>query len=622
MKYQLRNGEHVREIAEHFGFSSTKTIADHPDNASVVSERGGIDHLVPGDVFTIPEGTSGRRQLGTGRGHDLTVSATPGTFVVKLESAFRLRNGFGTPDGEHHGNLADSPNRWAGFGKQNLTVIGATITVSQSGGGLIFTNITNRKGEAVFPHLDDGRWVVSATPDDNELSPGAARAAPGVDHGLGFYEKKGKPVGKPQRPFPANGTYEVEYRPVELELTVSGGAIESATMDDESVPLPAPDAGPPTPPERPPPAVPFWRGIGEGGDRQALHLDWKPDFIRRVKRKLRPFQRERKSVGQLDRDTPELVAVHQTTGDSIGSSLHTFLPPGSASGAHFLNDLDGHVVRMADDRYFTQHAGGYNKKRAPNWNLAEWDAAGTRNKALLPGDLAVGIENVHKENTVKAEAAPEHHPFTEAQYASLRDLIKGYRETYPNIRACDVVGHQDLTPKARCPGPHFEWEKIEGEDGALAMTDPVPGENETMFGGFFAGKDGAARVLKEGDEERREDDGSFTVLRGKETVAGGLTAGPVSELADALRAIGYGVDVKIKTKKPLRYEEGEVGRVLLLCLAQFMRRYCSGSRQRLDQYPAYLEVDIKKNSPRVTLDIQVAQLVVRVQRAANEARGL
>ena len=302
MKYQLRNGEHVREIAEHFGFSSTKTIADHPDNASVVSERGGIDHLVPGDVFTIPEGTSGRRQLGTGRGHDLTVSATPGTFVVKLESAFRLRNGFGTPDGEHHGNLADSPNRWAGFGKQNLTVIGATITVSQSGGGLIFTNITNRKGEAVFPHLDDGRWVVSATPDDNELSPGAARAAPGVDHGLGFYEKKGKPVGKPQRPFPANGTYEVEYRPVELELTVSGGAIESATMDDESVPLPAPDAGPPTPPERPPPAVPFWRGIGEGGDRQALHLDWKPDFIRRVKRKLRPFQRERKSVGQLDRD--------------------------------------------------------------------------------------------------------------------------------------------------------------------------------------------------------------------------------------------------------------------------------------------------------------------------------
>lgn len=623
MKYQLRNGEHVREIAEHFGFSSTKAIADHPENASVMAERGGIDHLVPGDVFTIPEGASGRRRLGTGRGHDLTVSATAGTFAVKLESAFRLENGFGTPDGEHHGNLADSPNRWAGFGKQNLTVVGATITVSQSGGGLIFTNITDQKGEAVFPHLDDGAWVLTATPNGDELSPGPARAAPGVDHGLGFYAEKGKPVGKPKKPFPANGTYEVEYRPIELKLVVQGGTIESATMDDESRPLPEPDVGPPTPPERPPPAVPFWRGVGEGGNRQALHVDWKPDFLRRVKRKLRPMQRERLVLQRddIDIDIPELVVIHQTTGSSIGSGIHTFLRPGAKSGAHFLNDIDGHVLRLADDRYFTQHAGGYNKKRPPNWNLAEVDARGRRANAFGPGDLSIGIENVHKENTTQAEAAPEHHPFTEAQYQSLRDLIRSYREKYPKIRSCDIVGHQDLTPKARCPGPHFEWEKIEGEDGALAPSDTIEGEDQVMFGGLFAGKDGASRVLKEGDEEHVEDDGTFTLKRDKKTVASGLTAGPISELASALRTIGYGIDVEIKGKKPLRHREGEAGRVLMFCLAQFIRRYCSGSRQRLDQYRAYLEVNITKNSPRVLFDLQVAQLVVRVLRATNDARS-
>jgi hypothetical protein len=270
--------------------------------------------------------------------------------------------------------------------------------------------------------------------------------------------------------------------------------------------------------------------------------------------------------------------------------------------------------------YFTQHAGGYNKQRDPNWNAEEEEARGQRKRVRRPGDRAIGIENVHQENTLKAEAAPEHHPFTEAQYRTLRGLIKAYREVYPLIRACDIVGHQDLTPKARCPGPHFEWEKIEGEHGALAPSAAVAGEDDSMFGGFFAGKDGRTRVLKEDDEERRGDDGLFSVHRGGKTIASGLSAGPISELAVALRRIGYGVDIEILAKSVIRHREGQVGRVLLLCLAQFIRRYCSGSRQRLDLYPAYLETNIKKHSPRVYLDLGVAQLLVRVERSALAAR--
>ena len=417
LKYQLRNGEHVREVAEHFGFSSTQAIADHPDNASIISERGGVDQLVPGDTFTIPEGTTGRRRLGTGRGHDLTVSDSPGTFVVRVESAFRLKNGFGDPAAEHAGDLALSPNRWAGFGKQNLTVTGATVEVRQSGGGLIFTNVTNSKGEAVFPQLNDGAWSLTATPSEHELSDVPAGPDDSRDHGLAFWENKGKAIGKPVRPFPANGTYEVEYREITVELTVDRGLLVEATIPEEPVAIPG--SGPPAPPERPAPAVAFWRGVGGGVDRQALLIDWKPDFLRRVKRKLRQFQRAREVNNEVF-ESPELVAVHQTTGDSIGSAMHTFLVPSSLSGAHFLNDLDGHVLRMADDRYFTQHAGGYNKQRDPNWNAEEEEARGQRKRVRRPGDRAIGIENVHQENTLKAEAAPEHHPFTEAQYQGKR----------------------------------------------------------------------------------------------------------------------------------------------------------------------------------------------------------
>lgn len=50
-------------------------------------------------------------------------------------------------------------------------------------------------------------------------------------------------------------------------------------------------------------------------------------------------------------------------------------------------------------------------------------------------------------------------PFTDAQYASLRPLIKALKRTYP-IR--DVVGHSDIAPGRKTdPGPHFAWQRLD-----------------------------------------------------------------------------------------------------------------------------------------------------------------
>jgi hypothetical protein len=79
---------------------------------------------------------------------------------------------------------------------------------------------------------------------------------------------------------------------------------------------------------RPIPVIPFWRNVGETAASQVLHIEWKPDFLRRVKGKLRPYQRPRKEhiPGKDDAElATEIVVVHTTTGRNIGWRLDLVL---------------------------------------------------------------------------------------------------------------------------------------------------------------------------------------------------------------------------------------------------------------------------------------------------------
>jgi len=74
IQYELKSGEHLRVVAQYFGFGSLEPILQHPDNQALLSQRGGVDGLRGGDIVTIPEGTAGKKDLAPGRGHVLTVT--------------------------------------------------------------------------------------------------------------------------------------------------------------------------------------------------------------------------------------------------------------------------------------------------------------------------------------------------------------------------------------------------------------------------------------------------------------------------------------------------------------------------------------------------------------------
>lgn len=95
---------------------------------------------------------------------------------------------------------------------------------------------------------------------------------------------------------------------------------------------------------------------------------------------------------------------------------------------HFFIRRDGELIQFVPCSMRAWHAG------ASNWCGRE-----------RCNDFSIGIE---------LEGSDEL-PFTEAQYASLAELTRTLKETYP---ITSIVGHADIAPGRKTdPGPHFDW---------------------------------------------------------------------------------------------------------------------------------------------------------------------
>ena len=52
-------------------------------------------------------------------------------------------------------------------------------------------------------------------------------------------------------------------------------------------------------------------------------------------------------------------------------------------------------------------------------------------------------------------------PYTEAQYESLRALVRALLATYPSLSAERIAGHSDIAPGRKTdPGPAFAWTQV------------------------------------------------------------------------------------------------------------------------------------------------------------------
>jgi len=100
---------------------------------------------------------------------------------------------------------------------------------------------------------------------------------------------------------------------------------------------------------------------------------------------------------------------------------------------HFFIRRDGELIQFVPCAKRAWHAG------ASSWCGHE-----------RCNDFSLGVE---------LEGSDEQ-PFTDAQYASLNDLIQALRATYPTLT--DLAGHSDIAPGRKTdPGPYFDWKRVD-----------------------------------------------------------------------------------------------------------------------------------------------------------------
>lgn len=505
----VRAGESLVAIAQVYGFRAWETIAEAPENKELFAKRHTPHALEPGDELHIPEPQRGARSFATGKSHIAVVRTGAPLLELRVYTEFRR-----VPDGVAAGDKTGTIRGWIrGKTVPPLPVTRAKISVGTSEG------LTSKTGLLRVAALADGLWTLHMDPQPDELSPGPALPDPFRDHGLAW--------GQGNVPRTAEGRigrhYEVEYRPLDLEIQVVNGAIVSVVVTN------------PKRDDRPHHAVCFWgAGVPSGGVgvTQVLEIDLKPDFLRKLYDGfVRPVTQIRKPQPVPDGDdetrplSEELFMLHHTGGNLISGALQQFFGKSNKSGIHYLNDRDGHVVRLADDRYHLRHGGGKARVK-PAWA----DRADINHRAI-------GVENVQGR---RAKGDKVQEPFTDAQIASVIGLIRAAQGLY-GIPKWKTVGHGDcyLGKAGDCPGSMFPWKRLEDEGLTIRPLELDEATREMMFGGYFAGPHGKKRVLKVGDVDAQGADGRWSVRRGSKTLAEGLLAPPIKTLHELLHALGY-----------------------------------------------------------------------------------
>ena len=76
-EHTVKQGECFASLAEHHGFSSYKTLYDHPKNAALKRKRPNPNVLCPGDVIHIPDRGQKEEARATGQSHTFQLRARP-----------------------------------------------------------------------------------------------------------------------------------------------------------------------------------------------------------------------------------------------------------------------------------------------------------------------------------------------------------------------------------------------------------------------------------------------------------------------------------------------------------------------------------------------------------------
>jgi N-acetylmuramoyl-L-alanine amidase len=267
-----------------------------------------------------------------------------------------------------------------------------------------------------------------------------------------------------------------------------------------------------------------------------LPIDWRPVWMYRADL---PMAQRMERQARTSADIT-LIVVHRTAGRIITGALNTFLnpysEPDSVASAHYLINIDGHVIKANRDLQRVNHVG------AP----CKWGGN------VQVNSMSIGIEVVNGD--------PDQ--FREAQYLSLIRLLTALRSAYSSIDSHRIIGHGDADGAGRReedPGRHFAWERLE-----LASLGMIPGSAplENTYGNYFITANATTLQLNDRDSTHHYGGANRPDI----PVAG--TTAPIAELQADLDHIGYWVDQNGIFDERTKY-----------AVDKFQRHFFSGSRR-------------------------------------------
>jgi len=343
--------------------------------------------------------------------------------------------------------------------------------------------------------------VVVLPPDENDLA--KTPPAAGTKKKLQINE-----TNKPAGPDLSDETTDIDYkyRPFLIEIDVDAQGLVKLGADCRPDPAhvrvspataPAPDSSTGDvdpekvtalkPAAKGPKEPPFIKVIQlstttvQKGTVPLLVLDWRPDWIKGNKfNRYKDWNRFDKKITPPAAAPPPSIVLHQTHSVILyGGVVGTFRQGTKGKGIHYVVDLDGHAIKMADEHYATGHAGA-----------SQWQGNNAANY------WGVGIEHVHSDTHPPGEDKTTFTPrdFPMEQREATARICKELMAAY-GIRKEHVFGHRDgsvldgrseavkkagkyppVYPnrlqggKPDCPGVCFYWDFLEAQGVALQRT--------------------------------------------------------------------------------------------------------------------------------------------------------
>ncbi|MCB0309683.1 MAG: N-acetylmuramoyl-L-alanine amidase [Bdellovibrionales bacterium] len=143
--------------------------------------------------------------------------------------------------------------------------------------------------------------------------------------------------------------------------------------------------------------------------------------------------------------TVEFVVIHFTAA-SIKKTLEILTDPISKVSAHIVIAPDGGVFELVPC---------WNGVVSKAWHAGKSEVVVEDKIWSSFNDFSVGIELVNLNGNV--------FDYTEEQYKSLIDVLRHFKELYPNLRSASrIIGHEQIAGmRGKCdPGTHFDWQRV------------------------------------------------------------------------------------------------------------------------------------------------------------------